>query len=98
MDRIDQIMEYGLQAQGKNELLKYLKGGKLTLRQAVKAKCYECESYYQDGKQACEITTCPLQAWNVYREGGVQKSKTLSDAGKKRFAERVRNSGLGAGA
>lgn len=91
MDRVDQIMKYGKAYQGRNELLKYLKGGKLTIRQAAKAKCYECEAYYQDGKQSCAISTCPLQPWNAYRVGGAQKSRVMSEEQKKATRERLKN-------
>ena len=38
----DNIVKHGLTAQGKRELLKYLEGGKLTRKEAMLTKCYEC--------------------------------------------------------
>ena len=68
MDELkNEITRNGKSAQGKKELLKHLDGKKLTLRQAVAAKCYDCGGYYQDGKIDCDLISCPLHPFMPYR-------------------------------
>ena len=50
----------GIKARGGKELRKRLGGGKLTQRQMILAKCYECMNGYVDGKVTCGIPECPL--------------------------------------
>jgi len=56
----DDVVKYGLTARGKQELLKYLGGGKLTRKEAMLGKCFECTNGYADGKVDCGIESCPL--------------------------------------
>jgi hypothetical protein len=53
---------------GKKKLLSYLKGGKLTAKASIEAKCYECMCGYADGKRSCKITDCPLYPRMPYKE------------------------------
>tara|TARA_B100000315_G_scaffold94826_1_gene87156 strand:+ start:9657 stop:9863 length:207 start_codon:yes stop_codon:yes gene_type:complete len=57
----------GIKAQGRKELKKYLIGEKITFKQAVLAKCYECMCGYNDGKVSCEIPECPLYRFMPYK-------------------------------
>tara|TARA_B100001964_G_C13945583_1_gene470955 strand:+ start:103 stop:300 length:198 start_codon:yes stop_codon:yes gene_type:complete len=57
----------GIKAQGRKELKKYLRGDKITFKQAVLAKCYECMCGYTDGKISCEIPNCPLYKFMPYQ-------------------------------
>lgn len=59
---------YGIKAKGKNELAKHLKGEKLTFKQAVLARCYDCTGGYTDGKYSCGIPHCPLHPFMPYRK------------------------------
>jgi hypothetical protein len=61
---------HGTEAHGRNELIRYLERGKLTLRDAVLAKCYECCGYYADGKSDCKMADCPLYGFMPYRAAG----------------------------
>jgi hypothetical protein len=45
---------------GERELNKYESGGRLTIKQMVLAKCYECMGKYADGKADCMIPECSL--------------------------------------
>jgi hypothetical protein len=83
------IEKEGLTAQGKRELLKHLSGEILTLRQAVKAKCYDCCGFYTDGKKDCSIPSCALYPWMAFKEGGVLKKrkKALSEEHKEKLIE-----------
>ena len=57
----------GIKAKGRKELRKYLIGEKITYKQAVLAKCYECMCGYTDGKISCEIQNCPLYKFMPYK-------------------------------
>ncbi|MDP3028607.1 MAG: hypothetical protein Q8O04_03770 [Deltaproteobacteria bacterium] len=52
-DKIIEVEKYGVKARGKKEILKHLSGKKITLLQAVQAKCFDCMGYYSDGKMDC---------------------------------------------
>ena len=53
-------------AKGKKELIKYLKGGVLTLKESALAHCYECMGYYIDGKRDCMMALCPHYPFMPY--------------------------------
>lgn len=66
--------------QGKKEYISLLRGNKLTLRQATKAKCYECMGYYADGVGDCGDPFCPLHAFMPY---AIKKQKKESNRPKR---------------
>jgi hypothetical protein len=66
-NRISEIRKYGKTARGKKELIKHLEGGRLTFKQAIYAKCYDCMNYFSDGKIDCKIPSCPLFPFMPYR-------------------------------
>lgn len=68
------IKQNGKTAQGRKELLKHLSGGKLTFKQAIYARCYDCMGYYADGKTDCDITECPLYPFMPYKEKREKRS------------------------
>ena len=39
---------------------------KLTPTEAIRAKCAECMSNYEDGRRDCKIEDCPLYPWMPY--------------------------------
>lgn len=51
---------------GYREMQKYKQGENLTIRQAGKAKCFECMGEFQDGKLDCKIEDCSLYPWMPY--------------------------------
>ena len=61
------IKDVGIGARGRKELLKHLSGGRLTQRQAILAKCYDCMGYFTDGKEDCGIPECSLYPFMAYR-------------------------------
>jgi len=61
-----EVRDAGIRAQGRKELVKYLKGGRLTRRETILANCYMCMGYYSDGTQDCCIHTCPLYPFMPY--------------------------------
>ena len=58
----------GIKAKWRKELLKHMKGERLTFRQAILARCYECMNGYTDGKYGCGIPGCPLYPFMPYRD------------------------------
>jgi hypothetical protein len=63
-------IRHGVTAKGRKELKKYLEGKKITYKEAVLGKCYECNLGYSDGKYSCEIPDCPLFTFMPYRKKG----------------------------
>jgi hypothetical protein len=46
-------------ALGSKAYYKYIRGGKLGLREMQMAKCYDCMGAYQDGRVSCGVSSCP---------------------------------------
>ena len=66
---------------GRDELIKYLRGERITHKQAVLAKCYECKGYCADGKVDCEIADCPLYLFNPFRKQPVPQDRAKRGEG-----------------
>ncbi|MFA5154266.1 MAG: hypothetical protein WC554_17075, partial [Clostridia bacterium] len=49
---------------GKADLLKHLKGVRITQRQAIRAKCYDCNG--MGDSDECDIETCSLYPYSPY--------------------------------
>jgi hypothetical protein len=69
----------GAHAKGQTSLLKYLNGERLTQRQAILAKCYECMGGYGDGRQGCGIEDCPLYPYAPYKKGEQDEQEDLAE-------------------
>lgn len=67
-ERIKNIRQYGKTARGQRELLKHLSGEKLTFKQAIYARCYDCMGMFVDGKVDCNIPHCPLHPFMAYNQ------------------------------
>ena len=66
--------ESGPLRRGKKELIKHLEGGKITRKQAMLAKCYDCDGMGDSGK--CDIETCPMYHYSQFKS----HSSTISTA------------------
>ncbi len=66
--RILTVRKHGKTARGQKELLKHLSGQKLTFKQAISAKCYDCCCYHVDGKVGCNMPHCSLYPFNPYNK------------------------------
>lgn len=73
-ERIKNIRQYGKTARGKNELLKHLSGQRLTLKQAVNARCYDCMGMFADGKVDCQMPHCSLHPFMAYNLDRVKRT------------------------
>jgi hypothetical protein len=80
MSRIEQRLkesrECGTSSRGKTCFEKHLTGGRLTQREAILAKCYDCTCFHIDGRIDCAMHHCPLYPWMPYRE---KKRKERAD-------------------
>jgi hypothetical protein len=54
----------GKAAAGKKDLLNHLAGKRLTQRQAIKAKCFDCNGMGES--RECDIDTCSLLPYSPY--------------------------------
>lgn len=62
------VLEYGVASTGKTQYGRYIAGERLTQRQAILAKCFECTNGFADGRRDCLVMTCPLHPFMPYRE------------------------------
>ncbi len=58
--KVAEVKRYGKQNRGQKDILNYLQGMRLTQRQAIQAKCYDCQGYDEDGFEPCETILCPI--------------------------------------
>lgn len=52
---------------GRTQYQRFLNGERLTYREAVLAKCYECAGGYSDGRYDCELPACPIYQFMPYK-------------------------------
>ena len=76
-EKISSIKKHGRKYRGRKELLKHLKGEKLTQRQMILGNCYECCGYYSDGSSDCGIESCTFYPLMPYR--GKKEKDNLGD-------------------
>ena len=92
--RIMEIRQHGKAAQGQKELLRHLGGLRVSLKQAIQGKCYDCTGYYADGRADCGMTHCPLypfMAYNPNREKQAAKNPSPAHMEKMRAARRQKS-------
>ncbi len=68
MTKLESIKKHGISAEGRRELMNYLKGKDLAMKQAILARCYDCMSFYADGIADCKTLECPLYMFMPYRK------------------------------
>ena len=85
------VLEFGKSARGKVEILKYLKGERLTKNQAILAKCYDCMCGYADGVGDCETKSCPLYGYMPYNKNKYPPATTMSEEQKEASRKRLAN-------
>jgi len=49
---------------GRNHHLRYLYGERLSRKEAILAKCFECDRFHMDGHQTCPMPACPLHPFS----------------------------------
>ena len=78
---------------GKKELLKHMKSKELTYKEAVLAKCYECNCGWADGTADCKVPDCPLYGFMSYRYKPVVRAKRGTEEQRAAARERLRHMG-----
>lgn len=86
---IEYINEHGGYAQGRTELIRHLTGQRLTLKEALKANCYECNGYFSDGREDCKMPHCPLYPYMVYNPDK-QRARNITDEQAEAMGKRLR--------
>jgi hypothetical protein len=66
-NKVREIERYGIAAQGRSEAKAHYQGRRLCASVAIRAYCYECMSYFVDGKWDCGEALCPLYPWFPYK-------------------------------
>ena len=84
------IESHGKQAKGKQELIDFNNGKKLTRKQSMLAKCYECCNGYADGRTDCLVTSCPLHGYMNYNPNKTKTGRTMTDEQKQKANERLK--------
>ena len=77
-NKISDILKHGKTAKGKKELIKYLEGGRLTPKQAIQAKCYDCLCYMVDGRQDCKMPKCSLYPFMTFNENKQKRKNSVT--------------------
>lgn len=62
-------VESAIKAKGRQELIRHLKGERLSYKDRCLAKCFDCMGYYADGKGSCNSPDCPIYGVMSYRNG-----------------------------
>ncbi|MBW2645073.1 MAG: hypothetical protein JRE23_02640 [Deltaproteobacteria bacterium] len=88
--KYEDVEKYGLTAQGKRELLKYLAGGKLTRKETMLAACYECMNGYADGKVDCGIESCPMYPYMPFSAHKTTSGRKLTPEQRVEAGERLK--------
>lgn len=70
--RIIQVSKWE-QRKGKASYLRYLRGQRISMRQGIEAKCFDCLGGYPEGAEDCNIPTCSLYGWMPYRGKAIRK-------------------------
>jgi hypothetical protein len=65
---------------GAKEFDKFKKGEKLTRRQSMRAKCYECNGL-EESRADCEVDTCPMFSYRLYPK--TEKALSMDTTDKK---------------
>lgn len=55
----------GNRGAGQSDLIKHLNGKRITQRQAIRAKCYECNGMGE--MKTCDIDTCSLYPYSPFK-------------------------------
>jgi len=64
-------------SQGRNQYIRFLDGERLTQKQAILAKCFECCNGFIDGREDCEMSDCslyPLMTYNPNKISSIAPS------------------------
>jgi hypothetical protein len=66
--RVKEVIEHGVQARGQVEFIDCLYGDIMNSKRLIRAYCYDCMGYYEDGISDCENVLCPLYQAHPYKK------------------------------
>ena len=66
LKRVKEVIEYGKKAIGQQSFIDLLYGDRLTTAELIKAYCYDCMGFYEDGISDCKNIRCPLYSKMPY--------------------------------
>jgi hypothetical protein len=69
-------------SQGVTLLRRYAQGTRLTARQSILAQCCVCLGYYVDGREDCQMPSCPLYPYMPYRVGRKKYTTKIKESGE----------------
>lgn len=72
---IAMALKSGVTSAGKTNLVKHLRGERLTQRQAILAKYCDCMGYHVDGRLDCRMPHCSLFPFRQYKDDPSSSSK-----------------------
>ena len=79
-------------AKGKAQFIKFAEGKQISPTEAIRAKCYDCQAYYEDsGNRDCGIHDCPLYPFNPYASDKSQNKPHMA------MRERIAAGGMPSG-
>jgi hypothetical protein len=90
LKRADDVEQNWMLAKGKKELLRHLRGERLSSTEAIKANCYECMGGYGDDKIDCMISACPLHPMMPYNPNRNKTLRVMSEEQKIAAGDRMR--------
>jgi hypothetical protein len=64
--RVKDVIEHGAFAIGQQQFINLCYGDRLQTLELIKAYCYDCMGYYEDGITDCENVKCPLYSKMPY--------------------------------
>jgi hypothetical protein len=77
LENLKEFEVMGKKAQGQRQLRSHLEGKRLSCKQAILAKCYECTCGYVDGRIDCQVPKCPLYAFMPFGSARKKVSNLL---------------------
>jgi hypothetical protein len=87
---LEDVERVGKHYQGYLEIKKHLGGELLTMKNGIKAKCYDCMGFYEDGAIDCKVPTCPLynfMPYNKDKEKRTTNRKPMTEEHKNRLKD-----------
>ena len=88
---IEDVQKYGKRFAGRTQLIKYLKGEKITRSESMAAKCYSCQNGYADGRNDCLVFHCPIYPFTAYTSRPYAKDKKKVEVMRKRHIDGILN-------
>jgi hypothetical protein len=71
-ERYLESVKKGKPRNGRNFLIAHLEGKKISPLQAIRAWCYDCMGFYDDGLRDCERETCPLHPFMPFNPNRIK--------------------------